>query len=423
MIEDIVYWKDIKGKVKKLNPKLYAIIDEINPPYKILNLSYPYGDIISDEHYYYQKFEGQTAVKLPDTEHPFMLLLEGVIETFLQIGDKTITYDLYQPGDFFPYTSDIEINLEYPSKPNYIYHFHSGVRNICMLPMTALTKDYLNLSSKYNLEKSLNPSNNQDHYNILKSLINPSAIKWRCKVLAFGNEWKSEIMSNPEWHKLKEYIYQNAILANQYRKSTFYLDFVMHRVSQEYKTTNQEYVFEIIKNIMLISLGDAIGLAPVHDESLMPRKEISDKFIDGYGNRLTPIMIAPYKYNYKTDNEPVYYSLYIHNQTVNKQKTFQPISYLDKIYKTIEYYLHEFNSNVLTKSLAFGKMQGNLNLNYYAPIGNKDYLHDASKLVNNDSRFRKVYDEYNTLSLYGFPKRSNFTKALISISLDRPDTN
>ncbi|WP_203384406.1 hypothetical protein [Cysteiniphilum marinum] len=417
-------WDEVKHHVKKINPKLYEIIDEINPDLKIQKIQYNYGDMICDQTKYYQKSKGFNENILDASEMPLLLLMDGMLELYMEFNQKVITYDIYKPGDFFPYSQDCEFEFAYPSKPYSIYFLHAGLRNISILPMVEINTDYLQLAEMYNINPSLNPEINSNQYLILKELIKNETSAWNCNLLAFDKHWKHEIKNNIKYYKLKEYMKDQALLTHKYRKSSFYADYVMRNMAKKYKgMRNQEYIFEVIKNIILTSLGDIIGFAPVTDDVSLPKNLISDKFIKGYGEKFTPAIIAPYKYNYSKDSLPVYYSLYLNNDTIHETKSFQPSAYMEIIHNVIDFYLTEFANHELTKSFAFGMMKDNLTLKYYAQRGNrgdKNYLSDASKLLVDDIRFKNLYDEYNTLSNYHFPKRSNFMRALISIDLKNP---
>jgi hypothetical protein len=417
-----LYWQDVKDTVKTVNNELFDILDEINPTLKIRELSYKYGDIITDKECYYQRDSDNGKLEtLNSDELPLMLMTKGVIEVYLKYGDKRITFDLYEVGDFFPYTNDFEFDSKYPAKPYSIYYYHAGLKNISILPMGSINANYLDLAELYNISPKLNPDINSHQYHILKSIIKEES-EWSCNLLAFDDKWKKEINTNPKWYKLKEYLLKRSLSVHKYRKSTFYADYVMRLVAKKYRTTkNQEYIFEIIKNIILTALGDTIGFAPVVNDEYLPSKLITDRFTSGYGLKFTPAIIAPKKYHYASSESPIYYSLYMNNDTINDVKSIQPSTYLEIIHKVMDYYLYEFSQHEFTKSSAFGMMKDKLSLKYYGQRGvrgEKHYMHDASQLIVDDSRFKQIYNKYNLQTNYTFPRRSNFFRALISISLE-----
>lgn len=114
-------------------------------------------------------------------------------------------------------------------------------------------------------------------------------------------------------------------------------------------TVYSSYAINIVKHLYLIAAGGAPGFVPATDESMLPKKQIEDAYIKGYGiTEYWPISMQPKLFN-PSNNSSVYYGIKLPTLINYNPKTFSSkttIALLYEIYAVLsrcqEYIQNQF---------------------------------------------------------------------------------
>lgn len=198
-MEKITY-KEAAKLIKKSNPALFKVLQEIDVPkngYELYYAEYDYGDKIADVRNFYYP-HNKSLLSLPnlpkniqkdfiayDTNIPFGLTLDKCFEFSVDSAIASIPSSLYIKGDCFGHLSKLgNIKGYYYSPP--VFSIHAGARSsFCVSNlgnMTLFNSIKKHLKSEVSAPKTLDQ--HHDFFRILYRDLVPEK-KWKLKVLFF----------------------------------------------------------------------------------------------------------------------------------------------------------------------------------------------------------------------------------------------
>ena len=164
-----------------------------------------------------------------------------------------------------------------------------------------------------------------------------------------------------------------------------------------------------------MSLGELYGMRPSTDDVSLPVTQITNIFNEVYQPPTTPVIMEPYTLNPTKLEQPLYCSLMASSYCISSKKTFRPLQYLNEIKDAMSICLRSFSEYPYTMNTYYSELVNRYSYEYYSAQGDGHGIKESARLMADDRRFRDIYKRYQGLTHYGFPNRSHFTKALISI--------
>jgi hypothetical protein len=404
-------WIDVKQHIKELNLDLYNLIDHINPDLPILEMSYSYGQLITDQNYYYHPENGEIR-KYHTSELPYFLSIDKKVEIFLESISRIIPDTIYSKGDFFPKGSNLG-QKEIKTRPESPFLWASGIRNILIAPINEDTTYYSNYKKKYDINDEINPDQYIHHYNIVKHVLEKNKSNWCSRMYAFPHEWQYNISNNKKWLDFKVYLLRQEIELERFRSNLMFLDYALHEIVAQKKISIKSYTLELLREICLVSLGGVPAYCPSIDDQGVPSREFIDDYIRNYSNRYIPVIYET-RYIQDADN-CVYIPLHVSNNFLLNSKKVRITLYLNELSEYIDIIFNGLSKHPLTQESDFGKLKSNTKVTVYSSQGSGKNIKSSDNLVLDDYRFKLLNERYSNLTIDGFNKRSIFNHALISI--------
>lgn len=411
LYSEILKWDDIRGDVAKINAELFNIIDDISPDLPLYKAYYPYGEIIADKDFYLPLKDGKVKI-LSGDEFPYCMLMEKKVEAYLP---KTVLGSLYNLGEFFPVNHEIPRSKYFNVRPNSVFSWYSGVRNISILPLQTSNQSYYNMFDKFPALSNYLPHNPVDHFNILKTICNQN--NWLSSILVFGKEWKNNIFNNKKWYLLYQYILENSIKNNSAKRNSNYLDHAIYEIFDQYRVNIKGFSLEMIKLIFSIAVEDARGYKPAVNEEGLPLTAITNGFLENYSPLNSPIIMESYSPSLSAKRETAYIPLYGLDYELGGNKSTTTLVYMQEIHDTLKILLDKFKYHHLTKGTIYSLLEEVMTNRYYTYFGGRSFVKESLRLIDDDTRFKHLYLKYKHVSP-NFCQRSLFTKSMISIDID-----
>ena len=157
---------------------------------------------------------------------------------------------------------------------------------------------------------------------------------WLSEVLIFTKPW-FDGMFDIQYTALANYLRQEnykVIAKNDGHMALF--DFIWHEFVENLQVQGfkaKSYVYEYVKNLILVGLGIKFGLAPVCNEDFFPKALIQHAYLDEYKIRYKPLLMATKKLNWAKPKDAVFLSLQVNTQLCNLPKRKSTNSGLDDI--------------------------------------------------------------------------------------------
>jgi hypothetical protein len=220
-----VFWGDIREEVHKVEPIFASIVDELAPnhSFPLFLARYRYGELIADHQSAFIPSNNGDVVRLSDASVsedvsknlgygqdslPMGLVLEKRIEYFIDLGREgiTIPWLIYEPGNFFPFTTILGKKAKYNYMPNGLLAISAGARSVFMLPNIGCYGNHVNLQRDYGVD-ALAPKSHYDHSGVFKEIVNSkaSSTNWQCSILYFSEKWLNKLHNDKNWLPLKAY--------------------------------------------------------------------------------------------------------------------------------------------------------------------------------------------------------------------------
>lgn len=409
-------WRDIKGEVKKLNPVLVDIFEQIGLDDEVVyEVNYPYGATIADENFLYMPDENGKVKKISTKSYPYMILMDKSLELYLETGTRTAPNLIYRPGDFMPMTIELSPN-GLASKPNSPFRLVSGARSVSLMPLTTNNHAFYTLKGKHGFVADDEISN---QFEIFKTISNNLNSKWRSKLYIFDTLLCKKVRTEPKFRPLLMMLYEQSIRLNSFNRNSIYLDYAITEILTSRNINIRPFSTEIIKQIILIALGAGIGFGPLDSEQKCPLKELTEEMLSVYTPTTTPIFIGPVS-NFSLNDKCYYLPIPYFQHSINDPKKFRPVFYLHEVIRYIPTILEDFKRHKLTEDCIYADLIDILDLKYYTERGNDEMqILPVKDLVNDDSRFQSIEQQHIEPCRFGICSKAPFSKALIGIQLKR----
>lgn len=280
-----LYWKDIRDKLKPLNPEIVEIIDQISPDqkYPLYRATYPYGfKILKNGKLHIPTEFGFKAIDDPSVPqsvskdlmynagtNPVSIILKNSAEIYLERDSHTIPlYGIIPPGKIFSTWRVLNPNKTHA--PAFIWEMTSGARSVFMLPKISEAARHNKIKKEFKISCD-KPNSLSKHWNIFKEIANSNTIEepWNCEFLFFSKNWFKNLDS-PDWITLQKYLLKTAWTNSEYLRNLFTWNSVYSVIQETLGIKPNPYVADIAKHLISMVAGEMPGFAPVDDNSAAP---------------------------------------------------------------------------------------------------------------------------------------------------------
>lgn len=427
-------WKDLRVKVKKINPELSNIIDDLSPKdeYALYVAQYPYGALIVDRGVFQVINDKGHLVPLTDSSIPCEiredltynkmiptgLISENSIETFFRAKKHTIPASLYGLGDMLALWHVLEGNQTYQAGP--VWNISSGARTIFMLPKVTDKSCYQALKARYGLK--LIPQDLNEHWSIFSHLANHPYFpeQWHSEIIFFSCKWFSNLKDKAFSHFFKHLLHK-VWHSSSFRRNQFIVDFAFSVAQENRNLKPNPYLADTVRYLMSIGDGTVPGLTPAIDSSAAPIKGLQKIFLDDYGlKKYAPVIMHPHHFSLNT-NRPVYYSLEVPTTTIFSPRSSRQSSKMVDM-RELKHITDILLSEILKGTLYVQEtplfdLAKNIHYNFFH--SEKDQFNEilsSSYLSQTNNAFTKTLIDMKN---YDFPEFSPFFRGCVSISTSK----
>jgi len=306
-------WDNVREQISRVEPRFTQIIDELSPDksFSIYLAYYPYGEIIKNTHTLNANIARD--INSDQDSFPMTMLLDKNLEIFIDLKDEKISipWQIYSPGDLFPFSHILRIKNQRIYAPNGLLMLTSGARSVFMLPNIGCFVNHVNLQGDFNIQLPP-PKSLYEHWEIFKAISNSGVIEndWRSCVAFFSEKWVNKIHTDKKWLKLKAYILELAWRHFEYERNHIYYNITFSIIQKNRNLKPNPYLADTARHLFTIALGAAPGYIPAIQNNALPLRLLQKVFVESYGlKKYFPTIMQPTHFNFETDPTPVYYSL------------------------------------------------------------------------------------------------------------------
>ncbi len=296
-----VFWKNIRNRVKKVNPILTKIIDDLSPDTLPLTLEkYNYGAIIA---------EGARGGSFPT-----FLVLDKSCEVFFEYATHLMMFRLIKAGE-------MGIGNMAPHAPdwqNSLWKLSSGGQNVFLPAKISDYDKHKKIQDHFGF-KVEHPLLLDDQRHTFNLIANSAKVEdqWQSEILVFDECWLQH-KDDPAWDQFYHYLLQEE-LRHHGRISESHIFYLMTGILQaerDLKLTISQ-LSEMTQLIMMM-LNVTPGFIALTDESVMPVKLIQNAFTEHYNlKNYMPTIMGP---GYLRDTDHLRQAIYF---ALNHQCFFQ----------------------------------------------------------------------------------------------------
>ena len=357
-------WKQARGSVLKVNPKLGAIIDRLSPndDFLLFRASYPFGTKIIDKGILQlpiangkvapiNSFEVSKDIRdnLQRRSIPVSLVMKNRSEVYFEMPDRVICLNTFAPGFIFGLWEHLDPPQSYYVKC--IWSVMSGARSLYLLPKITDVASHKELRKKYGIRAQI-PKNLFDQWQMFTEVANSLAFEqeWRSEILFFADRWMAAAVRDPAWKDFHNFVLQDGWDQSQYWRNKITFDIVWELYNDELLRQNLRpnlQLVSIVKHIVLVGTGVLTAFAPAIDDSFGPISNLQQVLIHDYKLRdYVPTFMQPELFALNTENPRfVYYSLHQPSLLEKPLISYQLQSIL-KAMPEIHFLLSTFNAEV-----------------------------------------------------------------------------
>ncbi len=402
-----VSWAKIRARVKKVNPTLAKIIDNLDPGTLQLRVEkYNYGAMIA---------EGSTRKIFPT-----FLVLDKSCEVFFEYATHLIMYRLLKAGEM-----GIGSMTEHaPDWQNSLWKLSAGGQNV-LLPLKISDYDKHTKIQKHFGFQAEQPMLLHDQRHTFNMIANSPKIeeRWQCEILLFDDAWFQH-KHDPAWEHFYQYLLEEE-LRHHGRVSHSHIFYLMTGILQEergLKLTIRQLTE--MTQLIMTTLNVAPGFIALTDESIMPVKLIQNVFTEFYNlKNYSPILMGPgYLRDTNDLTQAIYFALnhqcffqFAPRENNSESKASELHTFYRIFYKLLD--LIKTKNYLHTDSLIYQKIDST-EFHFYHP-GHKEYkgLQPTSNIPLRD----RVFAESKEKGLQ-FPEKSHFFNGCIQIKKLPPGT-
>lgn len=321
-------WEQVRKDIKKANPKLFEIIEQLDPSKKLtlVKARYPYGENIVDRAVLQLPHKSGKSVpiheaaindslkkKLLYSPIPLSLPINKACEVFVKTGERAIPLKMISPNWFFGLFEITALLCGVALNP--IWSVSSGAHSVLMLPKIADKIGYGRIKKELNLP--LNPPRTlMDHFELFKLISNhPSYINdWYCDILFFTDEWFTKHSTDLKWANFYNYLFKETTIQTRYNRDDTAFNLTWQNLAYAISSRNlrpRPYILDTLKHLIAIGAGMQPAFCPTDSNELaLPSKLLQDVYTGHYGlKNYLPTIFHLYMLMAGQEARPVYYSL------------------------------------------------------------------------------------------------------------------
>lgn len=433
-------WKDVRDRVRVVNPEFTKLVDELSPDDFALYVLYlPYGQLVGDVktpflHSSDKKIYRLSSPELPKKlinelgygmySAPLGMVLEKNLEYYIDIPKLNLTLPRYvtRPGSIFPLSMLFKNNNKTNYAPSGILNLISGCRSTFMLPHICSKLHYEKLQYDYNL-KSPRPENLYQHFDIFKELASAAHIKepWQSCIIYFSQEWVEKILNDSAWYKVKMYLWQQGLKLFIPETHRHLLDFVFSYIQIIKNLKPNPYIVDTARHIINTAIGSVPGYAPASNEEYLPVSAIETPFIESYGmKKYFPTILHPEQLLVNSFAHPIYYSLQYpatHSFSPKSRTASSMLVEMRELATVIKIFLENLSSETsYCRDTIYSDISKYLNITC---LHNQDDKHGiiqlSNQISNYDERFSGNYC-YQSINDQEFASDGKFFRGCVMIS-------
>lgn len=426
-------WLEARDFLRKVNPELTSIIDELNPgrEHTIFKVTYPYGDAILKEGVLHlprsdggiapitsQCFGDDIREKLGYNlnSNPVSVILNNSAELFLVLDDRIILNGVFTPGQIFGLWR--VLNPGITGHPIFRWSLTSGARSLFMLPKISEKYSHGRLTQAFSI-KSDAPESYLDHWHIFKDIVRSKNFEneWSVEILYFSKAWFQNL-NDTAWLKFNNYLLNCAWKGSEYLRNQSLWDLIYSLIQKKRNIRPDAYSADTAKHLLSMSIGAFPGFAPANDDAIGPITRLQQAYTDVYGLKgYAPIIMKPATFSAE-NNSPVYYSLQYPTAMEFSPKSSKRASTMDYLFKIgllLEKYLLELRSGDMKIEESFlYKTAKHVSFDlFHTATGNLSNVHCSQNMPLEDDAFLNLSPACKNKE---FPVASSFVRGCIRIS-------
>lgn len=426
-------WKDVRESVRRVNPTLASIIDDLSPSdtYTFYRCAYQYGDEVVKHGDLYLPNDGElVSIKSPDVSqtikkeigynhfsNPLSMVLNNAVEFFIPIEGRIIPYAIMQPGDIFGLGTVFDsFHSHFP--PSFLWYMTAGARSVCMLSKISDSVSHRRLVQQYQIHEAC-PKSLQDHWRIFRELVNSPDFgnPWQVELLYFSQHWVKHL-NDKAWIRFRGYLQDLVWEKTAYWRSQFISDLVLTHIQRQEGIKPSAYIADIVKYLFAVGVGALPGFMPAIDNALGPFDRVGAAYESVYRMKdYLPIVMQPGYFNSKS-KDAVYASLQFLSVMELSPKSNERSSTIADLYAV----------QSLVKRYLRGITQGDYNMNgtwlyemaekvffrfYHSSASQYPNILDTHVLIEKDSRFQQLLKGRD---LSEFPATGRFLRGCVQLA-------
>jgi hypothetical protein len=327
---EITNWSRIREDIKKANPDLAEIIDELSPnnKYKLIRAKYCFGDlIIKNGELRLPSKEGLLfPLSHPEADKSFSaffnyssiplgILLNKASEVFLTDRDAVIPLKFLAPGEMFGTFEILNHLISHKSAPHWT--ISAGSRSVFSLPKISDAIGLKHLRKYYNLKSDQHPTVLADHWYFFKQIANHPNFEqpWYSDVIFFTEDWFAfSEKKDPAWQKFQLFLFKKGWSQSQqiFEKQNlgFLYKMFIEKVSKRYLPSSP-YLIDTLKHLFLICIGSGLAFqSTCSSDVIAPSQGLESAILNIYGlKKYSPTLMNAVTFSSTLHRSPLYYSL------------------------------------------------------------------------------------------------------------------
>ncbi len=420
---EILTWSDVAEKVRRVNPGLSNVIDEIDPPknWKIVKVRYAFGDEILRKGELFiphnnvlvgiedPEFNFELSKLLSYSSMPIGLTTHSTMELFIDYQEKIIPFSLMLPGKIFALWIALDANSPFHGK---IWNMVAGTRALFFLPKITDAIALKKLGKVFNINFQT-PRSFWDQWFLLKELSSFQLDPWYLETIYFSAEW---FKNGPKQNHLRSFLLGTAWRGTSFLRNDIVFDLIYSYAQAEKNIRIDPYLVDIVKHLYALGCGSYPGFAFANSDLSAPINFIKEAFNNFYEIEYSPTLMHT---NYFDPNmhTSLFYSLQLPTQLEFSPKSRKKTTNIDALYyilssmKRLKSYIIDNRRDMQGQELYL--WAENVSYQYYHSHPSEEYsIQPIINLLNEE----KILKEEELFYKKPFCETNIFMRGLIKLS-------
>jgi hypothetical protein len=305
-----VTWDQIRLNVQKVNPELFAIIEQISPAerYKLFKISYLYGEKITDLGTICVPNKFGKLVRLDDKDvdeklkkqldycpTPLIMQLNNCSEVFIEAGERIIPLNVFNPGDLYGLFEAIVPLTGAPMYP--CWSVTSGGRSVFFAAKVTDAVGHKKLKAEFGIKQNP-PQTLTDQWKIFRMINNRSPQPWFCEVLVFPSTWIKKRDNDISWLRFQNYLLTKAWIQSRNTRAKAEYSAMWESFSSAVCSRNLKpgpYIVNTVMHLLFLANSTAPGFKVINNENnILPFTLIEKAYLEVYKLRgYAPLILRP----------------------------------------------------------------------------------------------------------------------------------